>query len=65
MKREPKTTMCAKPITVGQSWDDCVQYLLGPKLEESAADRERNALELAAAALRAAGEHVLAENLLD
>lgn len=49
-----------------ESWDQCVQLLLGPRLiGEGKEIRERMALELAAAALRFAGEHVMAANLLD
>ena len=47
-------------------WDRCVEYLLGPRMiNETPAQRQRLALELAAAALRAAGEHPMAENLLN
>ena len=47
-------------------WDACVERLLGPRLAGEAKEgRERLALELAAAALRFAGEGVLAANLLD
>ncbi len=49
-----------------ESWDHCVAYLIGPKLVGvDPGIRKRNALELAAAALRAAGEHDLARKLLD
>lgn len=48
------------------SWDEAVNYMLGPVLVGDAPDRrQKSALELAAAALRAAGEHVMAENLLN
>ncbi len=48
-----------------ESWDYCVDYLIGPKLVGvDPGIRKRNALELAAAALRAAGEHDLATELL-
>lgn len=46
------------------SWDDCVSQLLGPKLlRDDPEVRRRNALELAAAALRAAGKHDLVSQL--
>lgn len=48
------------------SWDECVRLLMGPlMLGEPEEPRRRQALELAAAALRFAGEDVLAANLLD
>lgn len=41
-------------------WDDLVQQLLGPKMLSDAPDRRhRHALQIAAAALRAAGESEL------
>ena len=47
-------------------WDGVVAYLLGPRvIGGDRALQQRLALELAAAALRAAGEYVMAENLLD
>ncbi|MEX5449697.1 hypothetical protein [Stutzerimonas stutzeri] len=52
-------------LTEEESWDHCVAYLIGPKLVGvDPAIRHRNALELGAAALRAAGEHDLATELL-
>jgi len=48
------------------SWDHAVVELLGPRLAgESEDKRKGQALELAAAALRFAGEHMLAANLLE
>ncbi|MGA4421484.1 hypothetical protein ACI2UY_15130 [Ralstonia nicotianae] len=53
-----------KPLTDSQSWDSVVRYLLGPRFTGDAADkRRRNALQLAAASLRAAGENALARQL--
>jgi hypothetical protein len=52
-------------LTEEESWDHCVAYLIGPKLVGvDPGIRKRNAMELAAAALRAAGEHDLATELL-
>lgn len=52
--------------STAESWDEAVNYMLGPELVGDAPDRrQKTALELAAAALRAAGEHVMAANLLD
>lgn len=52
--------------STAESWDAAVNYMLGPVQTGDASERrQREALELAAAALRAAGEHVMAENLLD
>ena len=49
-----------------ESWDVCVSRLIGPRMPgEPKDDKQRQALQLAAAALRYAGEHVLAANLLD
>lgn len=46
------------------SWDDCVSQLLGPKLLGGNPDLgRRHALELAAAALRAADRRDLADDL--
>lgn len=62
---QPKEAASSLPAD-DAGWDSCVHMLLGPLLiGESEQARQRQALELAAAALRAAGEHVLAENLLD
>lgn len=48
------------------SWDLCVKRLLGPRLVGEPSERHRRqALELAAAALRFAGEAALAANLLE
>jgi hypothetical protein len=47
-------------------WDHAVSVLLGPRLAGDDPDKRKGqALELAAAALRAAGENTLAANLLD
>ncbi|MHA6830445.1 hypothetical protein [Ralstonia pseudosolanacearum] len=53
-----------KPMTVHESWDSVVRHLLGPRFTGDPADkRRRNALQLAAAALRAAGDHALASQI--
>ncbi len=53
-----------KPLTESQSWDSVVRYLLGPRFAGDAADkRRRNALQLAAASLRAAGEKQMASQI--
>lgn len=47
------------------SWDECVRLLMGPRLVgEPEEQRQRQALELAAAALRFAGQPTLAASLL-
>ncbi|EOY5405466.1 hypothetical protein ACSS4C_002787 [Cronobacter sakazakii] len=64
--------LAAPEMTPGQSWDAFVNLSL-PKvlvstperMEEMKRDRTEQALHLAAAALRAAGEFTLAENLLN
>lgn len=51
-----------KPLTESESWDSVARHLLGPRFVGDAADkRRRNALQLAAAALRAAGAGDLAK----
>lgn len=46
-------------------WDDLVQKLLGPRFLSDPPDRHRrHALQIAAAALRAAGERELADSLI-
>ncbi|MFV8668120.1 hypothetical protein ACNRC9_03730 [Ralstonia pseudosolanacearum] len=45
-----------KPLNESESWDAAVRHLLGPHFDSDAADkRRREALQLAAASLRAAG----------
>lgn len=47
-----------------EAWDSCVATLLGPRMpSEEKERRRRDALELAAAALRAAGERGLVQEV--
>ena len=56
----------ADEISCSSSWDECVRLLIGPRMPDESKERQRRqAMELAAAALRAAGDHTLAANLLD
>ncbi|MGN7100194.1 hypothetical protein ACTHR6_01180 [Ralstonia holmesii] len=53
-----------KPLTEPQSWDSVVRHLLGPRFVGDPADKRRcNAIQLAAAALRAAGDDALARQI--
>lgn len=54
------------PMTEQETWDAAVAAILGPRLvSENPDERRANALQLAAAALRAAGEPGLATNVLE
>lgn len=65
MSRHDSVKRLPNGIEIG-SWDYVVSELLGPRLaSDDPEDRKRQALELAAAALRAAGENTLAANLLE
>lgn len=63
---DAKQPVSQRAVSGAESWDEAVRLLLGPKmLSDPEERRQRQALELAAAALRAAGEDVLAANLLE
>ena len=64
---DARTPAAIKPaLTDAEAWDMCLAKLLGPRLlGEPEERRQRQALELAAAALRFAGEHTMAANLLN
>lgn len=55
MKGEPYRYDKGAPLGEAESWDACVSAVLGPRLaSDPAGKRKRDALHLAAAALRAA-----------
>ncbi|MHA6859545.1 hypothetical protein [Ralstonia pseudosolanacearum] len=61
MKRQAFRYESAGQMTEAETWDACVAQLIGPALTPADRDqRQRNAFQLAAAALRAAGADDLA-----
>ncbi|RMV68076.1 hypothetical protein [Pseudomonas coronafaciens] len=57
----PRKSRLADSLTSEAVWDQCVAMLLGPKSKEHRDKRTSQALHMAAAALRAAGEPLLAK----
>jgi hypothetical protein len=65
-KGKASRVFIADEISCAASWDEFVRLVIGPRLAGEPKERQHlQSLALAAAALRAAGEHTLAANLLD